>query len=121
MVFQLNVAEAVAVGVLPLSTQNKADAFLRHHAGWIQSLVILIGSALNIPLNSQGKLVCLTWLREFIERRHEPGYHIARLFQTPKERQFLTTVWNQFETDILGPLDGAQRLMALSRQSFSYC
>lgn len=121
MVFQLNVAEAVAVGVLPLGTRNKADEFLRHHAGWIQSLVILIGSALNIPLNSQGKLVCLTWLRQFIERRHEPGYHIARIFQTQKERQFLTTVWNQFETDILGPLDGAQRLMALSRQSFSYC
>ena len=118
MVHELHIAEAVAVGLLPLNTRGGSNAFLHEHARYIQDLIVLIATELSIPLgNQEGVFVCMNMLRECIERRGEVGCHISGMFQTKRSRALVTKIWSQFEADILDPLDGAQRLLAMSRSS----
>jgi len=113
----LNVVEAVASGLLPVSvcSEHRNDMLLHEQATKFRDLVIMIASALEISPNGPDAFVSINCLRYFIHNRRNPKVHISDLFDTPREKQLLRATWARFEQDVLDLNEGARNLMALAR------
>lgn len=115
MVPMFNIVEAAARGLFDVGECYENSHFKHLHIAWFQVLVNMVAAGLGISVHRpEGRSVCMSWIEHLVANRSKPGFDVGILFRAPAERRVARNVWRAFERDVLDPLEGARRLLALS-------
>jgi hypothetical protein len=116
MVPLFDIAEAAAHGLFDVGECYESSHFKRLHVASFQMLVGMVATGLGISLHRpEGRTVCMSWIEHFIGNRSKPGFDVGNMFHAPADKRVARNVWRAFEYDILDPMEGARRLLALSK------
>jgi len=111
-----DIAEAAAHGLFDVGECYENSHFKHLHIAWFQVLVNMVAAGLGILVHRpEGRSVCMSWIEHLIANRRKPGFDVGFLFRAPADKRVARNVWRTFERDILDPLEGARRLLALSK------
>ena len=111
-----DIAEAAAHGLFDVGECYENSHFKHLHVAWFQVLVNMVAVGLGISLHRpEGRTVCMCWIEHLIDNRAAPGFDVGNMFCAPADKRVARNVWRAFERDILDPLEGACRLLALSK------